>query len=110
MKGFETLPTPYPCIYHPVPLPTPTILSFNRLPLKIKNHFEFLQKKMSQIIPEFNPSVPPPALPLKPENLISKTLFPDQLLWKLVKGKTVLQYHLCYGYLLFILLILIFEF
>uniref|UniRef100_A0A915LH77 Uncharacterized protein n=1 Tax=Meloidogyne javanica TaxID=6303 RepID=A0A915LH77_MELJA len=51
---------------------------------------------MSQIIPEFNPSIPPPALPLKPENLISKTLFPDQLLWKLVKGKTVLQYHLCY--------------
>nr|CAD2199358.1 unnamed protein product [Meloidogyne enterolobii] len=51
---------------------------------------------MSQIIPEFNPSIPPPALPLKPENLIPKTLFPEQLLWKLVKGKTVLQYHLCY--------------
>nr|CAD2204117.1 unnamed protein product [Meloidogyne enterolobii] len=82
---------------------------------------------MSQIIPEFNPSIPPPALPLKTlmeqpsppqtiplktlmeqtlpppslplnkEILVQpKTLFPEQLLWKLVKGKTVLQYHLCY--------------
>nr|CAD2200091.1 unnamed protein product [Meloidogyne enterolobii] len=98
---------------------------------------------MSQIIPEFNPSIPPPALPLKtmieqtspPHALPLKTLteqpsppqtvplnavmeqtspppaltvntekmvqqptaFPEKLLWKLVKGKTVLQYHLCYG-------------
>nr|CAD2176705.1 unnamed protein product [Meloidogyne enterolobii] len=97
---------------------------------------------MSQIIPEFNPTIPPPALPLKtmmeqpspPTALPLKTVteqpsppqtvplkivmeqtsppqtlpmntekmvqpptaFPEKLLWKLVKGKTVLQYHLCY--------------
>uniref|UniRef100_A0A914KVP1 Uncharacterized protein n=1 Tax=Meloidogyne incognita TaxID=6306 RepID=A0A914KVP1_MELIC len=97
---------------------------------------------MSQIIPEFNPSIPPPALPLKtlmeqpsppqtiplkavmeqpspPQTVPLKTVmdqtsptptlplntvkmvqqptaFPEKLLWKLVKGKTVLQYHLCY--------------
>ena len=102
---------------------------------------------MSQIIPEFNPSIPPPALPLKtmieqtspphalplkklteqpsppqtvPLNAVMEqtspppaltvntekmvqqpTAFPEKLLWKLVKGKTVLQYHLCYGNLLF---------
>uniref|UniRef100_A0A915LTK6 Uncharacterized protein n=1 Tax=Meloidogyne javanica TaxID=6303 RepID=A0A915LTK6_MELJA len=83
---------------------------------------------MSQIIPEFNPSIPPPALPLKtateqlspPQNVPLKTVmkqtspptalplntekmvqqptaFSEKLLWKLVKGKTVLQYHLCYA-------------
>uniref|UniRef100_A0A915LEV6 Uncharacterized protein n=1 Tax=Meloidogyne javanica TaxID=6303 RepID=A0A915LEV6_MELJA len=97
---------------------------------------------MSQIIPEFNPSIPPPALPLKTmmeqpstphalplkklkqpsppqtvplkavmeqtsppptlplntEKMVQQpTAFPEKLLWKLVKGKTVLQYHLCYG-------------
>nr|CAD2207245.1 unnamed protein product [Meloidogyne enterolobii] len=83
---------------------------------------------MSQIIPEFNPTIPPPALPLKtmmeqpspPQTVPLKTVmkqtsppptlpmstekmvqpptaFPEKLLWKLVKGKTVLQYHLCYG-------------
>ncbi|CAK5051473.1 unnamed protein product [Meloidogyne enterolobii] len=97
---------------------------------------------MSQIIPEFNPTIPPPTLPLKtlmeqpssppalplktvteqpspPQNVPLKavieqpsqptalplntekmvqppTAFPEKLLWKLVKGKTVLQYHLCY--------------
>ncbi|CAK5045227.1 unnamed protein product [Meloidogyne enterolobii] len=50
---------------------------------------------MSQIIPEYNPLIPPPALPLSTQTQ-PVSAFPEQLLWKLVKGKTVLQYHLCF--------------
>ena len=50
---------------------------------------------MSQIIPESNPASPPPAIPDSKTSL--KSTYPEQL-WKLVKGKTVLQYHLCQGY------------
>uniref|UniRef100_A0A915LFT8 Uncharacterized protein n=1 Tax=Meloidogyne javanica TaxID=6303 RepID=A0A915LFT8_MELJA len=48
---------------------------------------------MSQIIPESNPASPPPAIPDSKTSL--KSTYPEQL-WKLVKGKTVLQYHLCH--------------
>jgi len=54
---------------------------------------------MSQIIPEYNPLIP---LPLSTQTQPVST-FPEQLLWKLVKGKTVLQYHLCFGKLLLLL-------
>ncbi|CAK5005746.1 unnamed protein product [Meloidogyne enterolobii] len=72
-------------------------------------------------IPEFNPLIPPPVLELNkslemkdspkiikelPNKSNEKKLFPKSSketsktathLWKLTKGKTVLQYHLCYG-------------
>ena len=54
---------------------------------------------MSQIIPESNPASPPPAIPDSKTSL--KSTYTEQL-WKLVKGKTVLQYHLCQGYKNFI--------